>query len=1058
MKLYSLKIVGIGPFVQPVTIDFRTFDDAGVFLLRGATGSGKTSILDAIVFALYGNVTKDGKNSEDRLRSHYISDQDQAQVDLVFGTQSGVYRVLREPSFQKEGRSSRTGSKASLSEVLVTSDGLFEHHRDIASGARDVTIEVTSLVGLNRDQFLQTIILPQGRFAEFLSASSQERQQILQSIFGTARFQDYQRRLVEKARQTQASISGLHTALASAYDATYSAFLALDADLVTLTLDSDSSESSKASSLSEILSSFPQIDALSSESQRLSEFLSSTEQTFADAVARSLTDLEDARLKDAHAQERLRISREHADLQRKDADLALQAERMRELACSLEEAKRSESLRLPLNQAENAWDRLSAQRHIVLTELRIEGDFIADHPELSDIESELERRIAHLQEEKGMLLPFLTLEKKVENARVELERHTVDLDGLHAKVLTLQQRCDELPLLIQQNAEKYSEKVNLSLSHDALTEQVENLRERMSHAKLVGKLRDQIHDEERGYKTLGEQSRKAQAYASLLRRRWLADAAVSLASQLQEHEACAVCGSVSHPRPAQPAQDHEPVSGDDVERAQQASLEADQKLKDAQERLSKLREEVSTSDAKAQGSVDELQTSLSQAKLDLVTCSQALSELPRLREAQDRLENEAKDLNSQLVTLRAQASSLEGLITTLRAALSQDEEQLRGVRGDHPSIQACMEHSSTALEHCQRAYTAVASYRSAVSQWETARRHLSDSLLEESVHDHAIEWDETSWMRLSEPLPSGDFTETVMRALIDTRSLQLLRHRVEHLTSTKVITSFEEELFTYHHNVQTTQEALADTKFESLTGQERDIAHRSSHELLSFQRAYETAVRHSGSMSAACQSAKRSLERFTEISHSVTTAEEDSRAILRLAHLASGDSAANLAGIPLSTWVLMSLFDEVLTAANHHLQDISSGRYELVRDSLSSDKRSRHGLDVMILDYDVDRQRYPATLSGGETFYVSLSLALGLAEIVSGENGGIELQSMFIDEGFGTLDPHTLDTVMEVLHDLHNHNRIIGVISHVEDLSKRIPEQILVEKMPEGGSRVTIRA
>lgn len=1058
MKLYSLKVVGIGPFARPVEIDFRVFDDAGLFLLRGATGSGKTTLLDAIVFALYGNVTKDGKNSEDRLRSHYISDRDQAQVELVFGTQSGVYRVLREPSFQKEGRSSRTASKASLCEVAITADGRFEHHKDIASGARDVTTEIISLVGLNREQFLQTIILPQGRFAEFLSASSQDRQLILQSIFGTARFQEYQRRLVDQAKAAQASISGLHTAQASAYEAAYVAFRSLDDDLKMLTCDSASSEVSEDASDSERLSSFPQIDDLSSESERLSEALSATEKAFADAVARSLEDLQNARSSDAQAQERLRLSIEHSDLQKKAADLSQQSEKMQELADSLQEAKRSEPLRLPLTQAEDAWSALSQEHHTAVTRLHTVQDFIADHSTLSDVESELNTRIAHLLEEKGKLLPFLDLEKKVGNIRLELEGKTKDLESLHTKVSTLHRRHEELPLLIQQIVENYTENLNRSLSHDGLTERVENLRERISHAEHAEKLAAQMTTEESAHDTLARQSQQADDYVSLLRTRWLNDAAVSLATQLRENEPCSVCGSLTHPNPAQPSEDTEPVSREDVERAQQASLEADQKLKDSHKRLSRLREDLTAYQAKAQGTLDELKARLSEAEIDLATCCQALRALPQLREDKEQLETEAKDLNSQLGALRAQESSLEGHISALRTNVAQDEEQLRNILGDHHSVQSRMDQCSAALERSQNAHTALTSYRSAVEQWDTARHRLGLILHKGCDHDHATEWDDTSWMRFTAPLPAGDFAAEVIPTLIDSHSVRLLHNMLEHLSPPQEITSREEELFAYHLSVQTTREALADTKFEALTGDESDIAHRTSHELLSCQAAYETAVQRSGSISAACQSAKRSLTHFAEATQAVSAAHEDSQAILRLAQLASGDSKANLAGIPLATWVLISLFDEVLVAANHHLQGISSGRYELIRDSLAADKRSLHGLDVMILDYDVDRQRYPATLSGGETFYVSLSLALGLAEIVSGENGGIELQSMFIDEGFGTLDPHTLDIVMEVLHDLHNHNRLIGVISHVEDLSKRIPEQILVEKMGEGGSSVTIRA
>ena len=180
--------------------------------------------------------------------------------------------------------------------------------------------------------------------------------------------------------------------------------------------------------------------------------------------------------------------------------------------------------------------------------------------------------------------------------------------------------------------------------------------------------------------------------------------------------------------------------------------------------------------------------------------------------------------------------------------------------------------------------------------------------------------------------------------------------------------------------------------------------------------------------------------------------------IRRLADIAAASGPENLASTPLSAWVLIARLEEVLAAANPRLAAISSGRYQLVAVPDDGTASRKSGLGLAIVDHDTDATRSPRTLSGGETFYTSLALALGLADVVSAEAGGVELRTMFIDEGFGSLDSHTLSLVMAQLHALRCAGRTVGVISHVEEMATQIADQIQVRPLPDGGSTLSVRA
>ena len=314
----------------------------------------------------------------------------------------------------------------------------------------------------------------------------------------------------------------------------------------------------------------------------------------------------------------------------------------------------------------------------------------------------------------------------------------------------------------------------------------------------------------------------------------------------------------------------------------------------------------------------------------------------------------------------------------------------------------------------------------ACADWDNARAALAQArrALTDALTDQGLGAD--SWRTLLLPLPEVQSLET--RVATHEKALFAAREALASERLTRAAAASAPDL-----------EALTETARKA----EEDAA---------------AASRASGILEQQCaqlDAARASLEEALE---ALARAREQADPIQRLADIAAASGPENLASTPLSAWVLIARLEEVLAAANPRLAAISSGRYELasVPDDGTASRKS--GLGLAIIDHDTDAMRSPRTLSGGETFYTSLALALGLADVVSAEAGGVELRTMFIDEGFGSLDSHTLSLVMAQLQALRSAGRTVGVISHVEEMATQIADQIQVRPLPEGGSTLSVRA
>ena len=288
----------------------------------------------------------------------------------------------------------------------------------------------------------------------------------------------------------------------------------------------------------------------------------------------------------------------------------------------------------------------------------------------------------------------------------------------------------------------------------------------------------------------------------------------------------------------------------------------------------------------------------------------------------------------------------------------------------------------------------------------------------------------------------------------DSTGIELLRSKLPRLSELSANATILQE---YDQDLFATRQALESERLQGLEGQSPLDCQAIASSLEDAENALLAATDHVASIQAHRQGIQRSLSNVENALSALTSALESGYPKQRLAELASG-TGPSLHQVPLSSWILMSRFEELIAAANPRLAEISHGRYELRRSDTDATRSRKNGLGLSILDHESEEERNPSTLSGGETFYVSLALALGLADVVMAESGGITLSSMFIDEGFGSLDLDTLDIVMSQLLALRESDRCIGVISHVDEMARQIPDQIEVRWREGEGSTLSIRA
>ena len=1021
MKIRWLRIVGIGPFAGEHTVDFSAFEDSGLFLLDGPTGAGKSTLIDAITFALYGDVARTKDASKDRLRSNHITDSDPSEADLVFEVATGIYRVTRTPAYTPTGKKSQRNSKSTLTRVVEDPDAPdgWRTVEPIASGPRDVGSEIPAIVGLDKDQFLQTIVLPQGKFSQFLNSTSDAREQILRDIFDTQIYVDFTKALVDAAASSKRGIEERRIAAVGAFERLRSLNDALSEDAHADAPDTHEHAAEDA-----------QLDAGAEDASAVTRWADEACKRAQEAHAQTLRVAEAATTAAREASRALAEGRALAEAQ---AEHARMSATLAELAASEESIASDRDLAGRARRA-LAVAPLDAAEASALARLEAAGDQVAAlSPALSDADSidpasltaeavaALGERAQSVRDEatrpRGSLEETLAVERSLPEMRAQIESLRSQREQASARIASIEAEREALPLRIEQATEALR---LMRADADTLPEAASALRainERLDASMQADLLRSALLGASDELREATVAAKLANAAAADGHDLWIAQSASALARELEEDTPCPVCGSPEHPAPA-PAADGE-ITREQVAELDQARDRAEAALRDAQARHQDLVRRIAQLNEVAGAPTPTLETERDRAA-ELVAKLEALS--PQITEIEAALAQERTRLDGltdALAGARESAASLASTLQERESALTAALARVEAERADFASLDERAAHLDERAHRAAALAGACADWDNARAAHAQARRSLADALTEQGLQAD-------SWHSLLLPLPQVEALE--VRVAAHEKALFAAR---EALASERL-----------------TRAASAPVpNLESLT----ETARKAEEDAAVAARASGILEQHCAQLNAAHASLEQALE-------ALARAREQAGPIRRLADIAAASGPENLASTPLSAWVLIARLEEVLAAANPRLAAISSGRYELVSVPDDGTASRKSGLGLAIIDHDTDALRSPRTLSGGETFYTSLALALGLADVVSAEAGGVELRTMFIDEGFGSLDSHTLSLVMAQLQALRCAGRTVGVISHVEEMATQIADQIQVRPLPDGGSTLSVRA
>ncbi|WP_329070667.1 SMC family ATPase [Streptomyces sp. NBC_01429] len=991
MRLHRLALTAFGPFATAQEVDFDALSGAGLFLLHGPTGAGKTSVLDAVCYALYGSVPGARQSPGVTLRSDYAAPGTATEVTLELTVGGRRLEFTRRPA-QSRPKKKGTGlttekARSELREYDASSGGwkaLSRSHQEIGE-------EVKQLLGMTQEQFCQVVLLPQGDFARFLRADAEARGKLLGRLFDTRRFAAVEERLAELRRAAEQRVrAGDERLLAVAQRIAQAAGDGVagagsdapppegrpgDVGLAPAVLEWAALARSAARERADIAAS-----ALTAAERR-------------EAAARSALD---AARELAAAQQRF------AQTLRREAELEARRPEHDLAEASLRGAHRAELVApaLSLRDEADRAHRDAARAYESARALLPPGSAEAGAGQLASLERAL-------RQELGALDAAGRDEER--DAAITAERAALDRQARADEEILAETRGGPADWESERRAlqGRVEASQEAAARAERLAGQLEPAVQRLAAARRRDTLDEALTAARHRLTDTGTRAGEARETWLDLREERLRGMAAELAARLVDGAPCDVCGSADHPAPARPAEGQVDSAAEDA--ALTEYQRADAVREEAERAHAALRERCATARAQAGDAtvaelaalVGRLEGEHAEARRTAAGTHAALEALAHAeREHRERLAAR-HEAERRVAARTSRCEALESEQDALRAGLTRARGEAASVAERRRELAALAGRIAGAVE-CVRAV-------------------------------------ETTALRLKEA--DDRLASAAFRAGFDTprAAAGALLTEAARSAAQRLVDVWQREAH-----------ALAERRGEP---EARDAAARPPADTAGAYEAHRAAEH---ALRAAASAAATARERGAELLRLSRRAEAEVRAlgplreeydrVARLAALTAGTSTENERRMRLESYVLAARLEQVAAAATVRLRRMSSGRYGLVHSDARAGGRARSGLGLQVVDAWTGRERDTATLSGGETFFASLALALGLADVVTDEAGGVRLDTLFIDEGFGSLDEQALDEVLDVLDSLRERDRSVGIVSHVADLRRRIPAQLEIVK------------
>ena len=1003
MKPLLIKLRNIGPFVNE-QIDFSKLEN--MFLITGNTGAGKTFIFDAMTFALYGSVCGSRGEESNQLRSKYtdVKDDSEAFVEFSFESAGKIYRVNRTLSYKYVNKNNKEATKDS---VVVFEEYNFQQKSFVSFDEQKSQIDarIQSIIGLKKDEFSKIILLPQGAFSSFLKENSKDKAETLKKIFPVDSYTSIMGDIREKAKNLKNELDAINnqiTNLCQKCD-----FSEGDKFLEELKVKKEEIENKQKNNSQELQTIVSDITKLNEEKTQAKE---------KDEHSQKLNSLLSKKEFYEHIDEKIKKAEKSSVFGEFIRNVELCKKNYEKAKIDFEESK--ENLNFvskkydEIFQQENDFAVLKAETKKMQSEFSVLEEQLKNAKELAFYieKTQAERqKLEKLKEELNKIDCEITENKNKVNSELAvetvIEQITIEISNLKIKVKDDEQKLNDfksLQKIIKEIDEKQSELRELNLSKDSLVKNIENNR----------KILDETLIEQKNYEKK--------------------NASYELAKDLQEGQECPVCGSLNHPKLACS------ISG--LSYAAKIST-YEQNLKISQEKAIEIEAQISSvatliseksiqkKELEAQSIEENICEIFENDKVSLEKKEEDIQFYKKIKENLELLEEKYKAKRDEIMEQDKIYSSC------LATQKEKENNSLKGLSLEeltkkHLTVQKELEDSELKINKWENDCKNIASEKKACEvDNQTKSKYFSDSS-KNLDHANAV---------LSEKVASSEFNnlEEVISCFVEENELIKIKNDLKEYSVSVVEHSAVLEKY---KNIRMLSEI--ETDLQVAQNKKNEMMLEAQNLSNDFQKIIEDYTNF-----------ESSFEQYKTLENQRKTTEQKRLPYEKLNNDLNGNNPKKL---QFDSWVLGIYFEQVVTYASKRFYDISNGRYnfKIANYENGGKGNSKKGLDLLVIDSFNGSERPTSTLSGGETFMASISLALALTDVVQNRNGGIQLDSLFIDEGFGTLDNETLDKALGVLNELQE-TKMVGIISHVDALQSTIPSIIKVEKT-QNGSHIKI--
>jgi exonuclease SbcC len=928
MRPINITISAFGPYAGEIKLNMDDLGDKGLYLITGDTGAGKTTIFDAICFALFGEASG-GSREATMLRSKYADPDTPTFVELSFTHGGKEFYIKRNPEYMRPAKRGDGEKKELPNAELRMPDG------SVITKVRDVNNAVVELLGIDRTQFSQIAMLAQGDFLKLLLADTKERQLIFRKLFKTEYYQTLQERLESERKKCYVACEDAKKSVKQYI----SGIQCQDTDVLSIEVDKAKAGEMLTEDVLVLIEKLlgqdleirdkaqEQIDALDKELETVNQNIGKARQ----------------------------LEKAQTDLERAQADLETELPRQKELKEKLEQAEE----KLP---EKDEYQKLQAQ-----------------------IEAELPR----YNEYEGLLGKEAELNKAIIADQSGAEKAAANAQGLLTRQEELKKELTGLQNAGADREKLLAEYKNSQDKENRLAELADKIKTLKEDEKSLEKARTQYIELDKEYQE------KSVCYEHLFKAYRDGQAGV-LAGTLEEGKPCPVCGSLTHPSPAT-------LEGEVPTDAElKASKKAADTARDAVEKASRKCGELGSSfDANKKNVAGEL-----------VTVSGS----------------DVQDQDTNLIKIEAMANLVSGSISKVREQMMDTKSKL----DEADKLIKRKESIEKELPDIEK-------------QLEEARNNESSFKEKLAADKSALE----AVKKQSEELKKSFKFESKKGAEEKISELKKLADTIQRAfdNADKEVKAHSERINLLKGQIKGLQETIDKSEKADL---EKELNRKQ--ELETSRTEANSLFNGANLRIEANESARTGIDKKCS---ELSGAEKRLSMVAALSDTASGKLSGK-EKIMLETYIQTTYFDRIIARANLRFMKMSDAQYELKRLEEAANNRGQSGLDLGVIDHYNGSQRSVKTLSGGESFMAALSLALGLSDEIQSSAGGIQIDTMFVDEGFGTLDSDSLELAYNALAGLTEGNRLVGIISHVTELKDKIDKQIVVTKEKSGGSKAQI--